>query len=242
MFGTVSIPPQKMRQRHRKKVLVAVNKPESRRYNLHCTRANTRTRITMTLLGRRAGTACWLAGRGTCHLLTPAVASPPSRTASTSPTDHRSLTLRPLHEGAATARWRSSKTRQTRIQFRHTPGEFGPTVYLRDLRDLYDTCTMYQQFVIVFALRKYNESTARRAVCARRANLLRPRTRGRDVLSAARRCYKHLRIPLCVPRRLLLQQYRPAAAYSQPAQPYGLPGALLVGREMQLHKRKTLQP
>ena len=25
-----------------------------------------------------------------------------------------------LHEGAATARWRSSKTRQTRIQFRHT--------------------------------------------------------------------------------------------------------------------------
>ena len=33
------------------------------------------------------------------------------RTASTS------LTLRPLHEGAATARWRSSKTRQKRIQF-----------------------------------------------------------------------------------------------------------------------------
>ena len=32
-----------------------------------------------------------------------------------------SLSLRPLHEGAATARWRSSKTRQTRIQFRHTP-------------------------------------------------------------------------------------------------------------------------
>ena len=52
------------------------------------------------------------------------------RTASTS------LALRPLHEGAATARWRSSKTRQTRIQFRHTPGEFGLTVYLRDLRDL----------------------------------------------------------------------------------------------------------
>ena len=51
------------------------------------------------------------------------------RTASTS------LSLRPLHEGAATARWRSSKTRQTRIQFRHTPGEFGLTVYLRDLRD-----------------------------------------------------------------------------------------------------------
>ena len=47
-----------------------------------------------------------------------------------------SLSLRPLHEGAATARWRSSKTRQTRIQFRHTPGEFGLTVYLRDLRDL----------------------------------------------------------------------------------------------------------
>ena len=47
-----------------------------------------------------------------------------------------SLTLRPLHEGAATARWRSSKTRQTRIQFRHTPGEFGLTVYLRNLRNL----------------------------------------------------------------------------------------------------------
>ena len=52
------------------------------------------------------------------------------RTASTS------LTLRPLHEGAATARWRSSKTRQTRIQFRLTPGEFDLTVYLRNLRNL----------------------------------------------------------------------------------------------------------
>ena len=46
------------------------------------------------------------------------------------------LSLRPLHEGAATARWRSSKTRQTRIQFRLTPGEFDPTVYLRNLRNL----------------------------------------------------------------------------------------------------------
>ena len=32
----------------------------------------------------------------------------------------------------------ASKTRQKRIQFRHTPGEFGLTVYLRDLRDLRD--------------------------------------------------------------------------------------------------------
>ena len=61
---------------------------------------------------------------------TPQLSQARPRTASTS------LTLRPLHEGAATARWRSSKTRQTRIQFRHTPGEFGLTVYLRDLRDL----------------------------------------------------------------------------------------------------------
>ena len=61
---------------------------------------------------------------------TPQLSQARPRTASTS------LSLRPLHEGAATARWRSSKTRQTRIQFRHTPGEFGPTVYLRDLRDL----------------------------------------------------------------------------------------------------------
>ena len=52
------------------------------------------------------------------------------RTASTS------ITLRPLHEGAATARWRSSKTRQKRIQFRQTPRVFAPPEYLRDLRDL----------------------------------------------------------------------------------------------------------
>ena len=31
------------------------------------------------------------------------------------PSASTSLTLRPLHEGAATARWRSSKTRQKRI-------------------------------------------------------------------------------------------------------------------------------
>ena len=41
-----------------------------------------------------------------------------------------------LHEGAATARWWSSKTRQTRIQFRHTAGVQGLTVDLRDLRAL----------------------------------------------------------------------------------------------------------
>ena len=57
--------------------------------------------------------------------------------------DGGTLTLRPLHEGAATARWRSSKTRQRRIQFRYTPGEFGPTVYLRDLRDL-SRCVCFQ--------------------------------------------------------------------------------------------------
>ena len=57
---------------------------------------------------------------------TPQLSQARPRSASTS------LSLRPLHEGAATARWRSSKTRQTRIQFRHTPGEFGLTVYLRD--------------------------------------------------------------------------------------------------------------
>ena len=50
-----------------------------------CTRArDTHTQLTMTLLGRRAGTACWLAGvvretlTGLSRLLTPAVASPPS--------------------------------------------------------------------------------------------------------------------------------------------------------------------
>ena len=59
---------------------------------------------------------------------TPQLSQARPRTASTS------LALRPLHEGAATARWRSSKTRQKRIQFRQTPGVFGPTVYLRDLR------------------------------------------------------------------------------------------------------------
>ena len=32
-------------------------------------------------------------------------------------------------------RWRPSKTRQTRIKFRHTPRVFDPTEYLRDLRD-----------------------------------------------------------------------------------------------------------
>ena len=52
------------------------------------------------------------------------------RTASTS------LTLRSLHEGAATARWRPSKTRQKRIQFRHTPRVFGLTENLRNLRNL----------------------------------------------------------------------------------------------------------
>ena len=41
-----------------------------------------------------------------------------------------------LSARAATARWRPSKPRQTRIKFRHTPGMQGPTVYLRDLRDL----------------------------------------------------------------------------------------------------------
>ena len=34
-----------------------------------------------------------------------------------------------------TARWRSSKTRQKRIQFRQTPRVFAPPEYLRDLRD-----------------------------------------------------------------------------------------------------------
>ena len=57
-----------------------------------CTRAqppsharDTHTQFTMTLLGRRAGTACWLAGvvawrsaMDTGRLLTPTVASPPS--------------------------------------------------------------------------------------------------------------------------------------------------------------------
>ena len=62
--------------------------------------------LTMTLQGRRAGTACWL-----WKPPTPQLSQARPRTASTS------LTLRPLHEGAATARWRSSKTRQKRIQF-----------------------------------------------------------------------------------------------------------------------------
>ena len=95
---------------------------------------DTHTQLTMTLQGRRAGTACWLAGvvegllRNFTYSRQLSQARP--RTASTS------LTLRPLHEGAATARWRSSKTRQTRIQFRLTPGEFDLTVYLRNLRNL----------------------------------------------------------------------------------------------------------
>ena len=64
---------------------------------------------------RNAGTACWMAGVVTRPLgeLSPthAICRKPAleRLASTS------LTLRPLHEGAATARWRSSKTRQKRI-------------------------------------------------------------------------------------------------------------------------------
>ena len=34
-----------------------------------------------------------------------------------------------------TARWRSSETRQKRIQFRKTPRVFAPPEYLRDLHD-----------------------------------------------------------------------------------------------------------
>ena len=44
MFGTVSIPPPKMRQRHRKKVLVAVNKPDGTTFTaLVHTRKHTHT-------------------------------------------------------------------------------------------------------------------------------------------------------------------------------------------------------
>ena len=56
------------------------------------------------------------------RLFTPTVASPPSnRLAHT----HSSTAL---HEGAATALWRSSKTRQKRIQFRQSPRVFAPPI------------------------------------------------------------------------------------------------------------------
>ena len=83
------------------------------------------------------GGDCMLVG-GCCggpsqelRLLTPTVASPPSRTASTS------LTLRPLPMKAQPpARWRSSKTRQ-----KLTPRVFAPLEILpRSCRDVSDLC------------------------------------------------------------------------------------------------------
>ena len=89
--------------------------------------------ICIWLLGRSAGTACWLAGRGCCdietprglnrRLFTPTVASPPSNRLARH--THSSTAL---HEGAATALWRSSKTRQKRIQFRQSPRVFPPPI------------------------------------------------------------------------------------------------------------------
>ena len=66
-----------------------------------------RTRITMTLQGRRAGTACWLAGVVASRPLGDSAVAYSRQLSQARPrTASTSLTLRPLHEGAATARWR----------------------------------------------------------------------------------------------------------------------------------------